>query len=354
MQSDLDYSILQQEPVDFIELAFGDELWGKEQQITNSVRDHKYTVVRSCHGSGKSFTAARIALWFLHSFPNSKVITTAPTFRQVEDILWREIRSARTRSRIQLGGKVNNTSIDISEQWFAMGLSTDEPDRFQGYHAIDILLIVDEASGVTEDIYNASEGIVSSQHARILYIGNPTNTDGTFYRSFKLPGYSKIHISAFDTPNFTTFGITLEDIRNNTWQKKITGDLPAPYLITPEWVYDKYLRWGEGNPMWDSRVIGNFPEQGEDSLIPLGKIEQAYSSHLDVKETDPEQVGVDIARFGSDKSEFCYRKGPKVLDWRSYNHLDTMASANRVRDFASLHPNARGGNRRGGCGCRRL
>lgn len=340
MPNDLDFSILQEQPVDFIELAFGDRLTNYQQRIANAVRDFKYTAVRSCHASGKTRDAADIALWFLYSFPNSKVITTAPTFRQVEDVLWREIRSAKSRARIQLGGHYTNTSIDLSEQWFALGLSTDDPDRFSGFHAINLLLIVDEASGVAEDIFNASEGIVSSQHARVLYIGNPTNTSGTFYRAFKMPGYAKIHISAFDTPNFTEFGITLEDIRNNTWSQKITHELPAPYLITPEWVYDKYLRWGEGNPMWDSRVMGNFPEQGEDSLIPLARIEEAARRELVVKPDDPEQIGVDVSRFGSDHTEFCYRKGPKVLDWRSYSHMDTMETANRVRDFAQLYPNA--------------
>ena len=340
MQPDLDFSILQEQPVDFIELAFGEDLWQKQKEIAQSIQSTKYTTVRSCHGSGKTRVAADIALWFLHSFPNSKVITTAPTFRQVEDILWREIRAARSHSRIQLGGKVNNTSIDIGEQWFALGLSTDDPDRFQGFHAPSILLIVDEASGVAEDIFNASEGIVSSGHARVLYVGNPTSVEGTFYKSFKMPGYGKIHISAFDTPNFTTFGITIEDIRSNTWQSKITADLPRPYLITPEWVFDKYLRWGEGNPMWDSRVMGNFPEQGEDSLIPLARIEEAARRTIDVKLEDTEQIGVDVSRFGSDKTEFAYRKGPKVLDWKTYNHLDTMATANNVHDFATLHPTA--------------
>ena len=332
--------LLQTEPVDFIELAFNDELWSKERDIAHSVRDSKYTGVRHCHGSGKSFTAARIALWFLYAFPDSKVITTAPTFRQVEDILWREIRQAKSKAIIQLGGKLNNTSLDLSEQWFAMGLSTDEPGRFQGYHAIHILLIVDEASGVTEDIFNASEGIVASQHARVLYIGNPTNTAGPFHKAFAIPGYAKIHISAFDTPNFTTFGITIEDIRSNTWQEKITSDLPRPYLITPEWVYDKYLRWGEGNPMWDSRVMGEFPEQGEDTLIPLRFIESARNRTLVPLPTDPEQTGHDVARFGSDKTEFCYRKGPKVLDWQTYNHMDTMMTSQKIRDFVTLYPSA--------------
>ena len=294
------------------------------QQIANSVRGHKYTVVRSCHGASKSHTAARLTLWFLYAFPNSKVITTAPTFRQVEDILWREIRSAKTNARIPLGGNLNNTSLDLGEQWFAMGLSTDTPDRFQGFHAVDVLLIVDEAAGVAEDIFNASEGIVSSQHARVLYIGNPTTTSGTFYNAFKLPGYGKIHISAFDTPNFTEFGITLQDIRDNTWEAKITAELSRPYLITPEWVYDKYLRWGEGTPMWDSRVMGEFPTEGEDTLIPMRYVEAAARNVLPALDTDPKRISIDPARFG------CFDDQTEVLTDRGWKFFENLSGTERV------------------------
>lgn len=335
---DNQYQIIQEEPVDFVELAFGDTLWQKQVEVIESVRDNTYTSVRSCHDIGKSFIASRTALWFLHSFPNSKVITTAPTFVQVENILWREIRAAKQKARLLLGGKVNQTSIDISENWFAIGLSTNEPSRFQGYHAVNILLIADEAAGITEDIFEASEGIVSSQGARVLYIGNPTSLAGTFYKSFNLPNVKKIHISAFDTPNFTTFGITLDDIRNNTWEQKVTAPLPAPYLITPSWVADKYLRWGEGTPMWDSRVLGNFPQQGEDTLIPLIKIEEATRRELEIKPDDPEQIGADIARFGVDKTIFLHRKGGKTIEIQEYSHSDTMLTAQRLFDFSRFHP----------------
>lgn len=329
---------LQQYPVYFIEEAFGTPLWSKQKEIVNSLRDNRYTTVRSCHGSGKSFVSANIVLWFLYTHPNSKVISTAPTFRQVEDILWREIRSQFSKSKISLGGQLNQTSLDIGEQWFAMGLSTDEPTRFQGYHATDILLIVDEAAGVKQEIFDASEGIVSSENAKVLYLGNPTSVEGEFYKAFRLPHTNKIHISAFDTPNFTTFGITLEDIRADTWRGKITSSLPNPYLITPEWVADKFQRWGEGSPMWDSRVIGDFPMQGEDTLIPLAKIEAATLRQLDVQEGDTEQIGADIARFGVDKTIFIHRKGGKVIELKEFIHMDTMETASRLYDFSRFHP----------------
>jgi hypothetical protein len=274
----------------------------------------------------------------LYCHPNSKVITTAPTFRQVEDILWRELRSAKQKAIIPLTGKLNQTSLDLSEEWFALGLSTDQPDRFQGYHAENILLVVDEAAGVNEEIFQASEGIVSSEGAKTLLIGNPTSLAGTFYQSFRIPSTSKINISCFDTPNFTEFGITIEDIRTNTWQEKIDAPLPAPYLITPEWVYDKFLKWGDNSPMWQARVMGEFPDQGEDTLIPLQKIEAATVRDIVPKPEDPEQIGADVARFGSDKTVFVYRKGAKVIEIQKFSQQDTMETSQRLYDFSRFHP----------------
>lgn len=332
--------ILQNSPTSWIEIAFDEVLWEKQKQICNSIRDNRRTAVRSCHGIGKSFISARIALWYLYTHHNSKVITTAPTFRQVQEILWKELRTAKDKSRINLGGKIGQTALEISNSWFALGLSTNEPSRFQGFHAVDILLICDEAAGITEDIYNASEGIVSSDRAKVLYIGNPTDLSGSFYQAFKQSNFSKISISAFDTPNFTEFGITMDDIRNDTWEQKIDRPLPRPYLITPEWVSDKFKRWGEGSPMWESRVMGNFPEQGEDTLIPLGAIERAVERQIE-NNGDVEQIGADIARFGSDHTVFCYRKGSTVQDFKVNQHDDTMMTANRLRDFSGFHPMAK-------------
>lgn len=330
---------IQNNPLLFTSDVLGCDLWDKQQEIIKSVATNRRTAVRSSHGIGKSYIAARTALWFLFSHPDSKVITTAPSFRQVEDILWREMRVAYTKAPYDLGGKMLDTSLNVDNDWFALGLSTDQPDRFQGFHAVNILLIVDEAAGVREDIFDASEGIVSSEHARVLYIGNPTNLAGAFYDAFKLPNWSKIHISAFDTPNFTSNGITLEDIRNNTWESKMKS-MPTPYLITPEWVYDKFLSWGEGNPMWESRVMGNFPQQGEDTLIPLSHIEQATLRNITPSETDIEVIGADIARFGSDKTVFTHRKGAKLMEIKEFNNMDTMATSQTLSTFMGMHPTA--------------
>lgn len=333
-----DIEVIREHPDYFMEEVFDEKLWDKEREIVRSVWKYPSTAVKSCHGIGKSFTAARIALAFLSMYEDSKVITTAPTFRQVEDILWREIRKASAKAKIPLTATPLKTSIDVSEDWFALGLSTDEPDKLQGFHAIRILFIVDEACGVKREIFEAAQGILSSDKSRELQIGNPTSTDGVFYEMFKLPDVNKISIPAWDTPNFTRFGITRDDVVNGTWETKITEELPAPYLISPRWVADKVKRWGVGTPMWDSRIEASFPVQGDDTLVPLAWIEAARERKLTVKEEDKEQIGVDVARFGTDSTEFLYRKGPKVLKIETHYQIDTMKNANNLHIFMGFHP----------------
>lgn len=265
-------------PVWWVEKVLYAVPWEKQCEILNSVRDYYKTAVRSCHGVGKSFTAGQVILWFLYNFPRSIVLSTAPTWRQVEKLVWKEVRASFKRAKVPLGGKIQPKSPEIQiiqNEWYAIGLSTNDPDRFQGFHEKYILVVVDEAAGVSEDIFEAVEGVLTSENARLLLLGNPTSLSGTFYNAFREPGWNTITISAFDTPNFTAFGITEEDIVNSTWKEKIAGPLPNPKLITPEWAADKHLRWGPDSPAYQARVRGQFPTESDDTLIPLAWIEAA-------------------------------------------------------------------------------
>ena len=127
-----------------------------------------------------------------------------------------------------------------------MGLSTDKPERFQGHHAPRMMLVVDEASGVDEAIYEASEGFLTADEARVLLIGNPTRPTGTFYKAFqKQSGWYPVHMSAFDAPCFTGERV---------------GEEARKALITQEWVQDAKQQWGEDSPAYKIRVLGEFCE----------------------------------------------------------------------------------------------
>jgi phage terminase large subunit len=320
----------QKDPVFFCQQVLGCEPWLKQDQILESIRDNPRTSVRSCHGIGKSFIGGRAALWFLYSYPNSVVVTTAPTGRQVKKILWQEIRRAHAGAKYSLGGKCLTTEIQIAPGWFAFGFSTDDGDQFQGPHAEHILIIVDEAAGVNETIFSALEGLMTSDGARLLYIGNPTSSSGTFYDSHnsKRQLYHCISVSAFETPNFTQYGITIDDIRHNSWAGKITGPLPNPALVTPKWVYDRWLDWGEESFLWSARVLGEFPKVGEDTLIHLTWIEAAVEREL--PEGQPIELGNDVARYGSDKTIIFLRRGSVAKIYSETGQEDTMQTVGRA------------------------
>lgn len=321
----------QRDPVWFAREIMGDDPWQKQCEILESVRDNKRTVVRSCHGIGKSRLAGGMLLsWWLYSHPNSLVVTTAPTARQVEKIVWQEVAAAHARSKVPLGGRVLQTEIKIAPGWYAMGFTSDDPNAVQGWHSEHLLLLVDEASGIDSELDEAFEGVLTSAHCRVLKIGNPTDPTGPLAKEFTSPGAAKFAISAFDTPNFTTFGITLDDCITGEWERKIDGPLPRPYLITPEWVADKVKRWGVDSPAFKSRVLGAFPELGNDMVIPLSWIEAARQREYVPTEKDSKTLAVDVARFGGDETVIGLRHGFRYRTHKSYRGKDTMETAGHV------------------------
>lgn len=341
--------------------VLGDDLWDKQVEILESVRDNRRTAVRASHGSSKSHTAARAALHFLCCFPNSLVVTTAPTYRQVRLVLWQEIHKAwgRAQERGWFGGITpTQTELHIKPGWFAIGFSASDHDdsAVQGLKSESgfVLVIIDEASGVGRNIWTGVEGLLSMQHARLLSIGNPTDPAGTFAQEFKSPDTKKFSMSVFDTPNFTKFGLTLDDFTNYAdvpskdadgnncvvqvplWRQKVTGNYPIPGLVTPEWVYERLRRWGEDNPTFVSRVMGNFPDTEDDTLIPLSWIERAQRATLAPGPLDQTIGGLDVALGGTAESALYSRRGPVVRKlWAARGDLTKLTphiAARAIKD----------------------
>ena len=201
--------VYKQVPRRYCEEQLGDELQPYQVDILDSINRNKRTAVRSAHNTGKTFIASRAAAQWLHTRPNSIVITTAPTFKQVENQIWRSINGMKERLKNRLSGTVLKTRWEISPTWYALGISPGDPTSMQGFHAEsgEILVIVDEGAGVSEEMFEAIEGILTSPGARLLVLGNPTSVSGYFIKMFRNPTVKKIHISAFDTPNFKANGI---------------------------------------------------------------------------------------------------------------------------------------------------
>lgn len=333
---------LRASPEFFIKNILGVQLWEKQIEIAESVRDNRYTTVRACHDIGKTFSAARLALWFLYSFPQSIVVTTAPTMRQVENLLWRELRAAHEQALIELGGEPLKTRLDLQSDWYAIGVSSADPDKLQGFHAASgyILLLVDEAAGVPEPAFEAMEGMMTSEEARMLMIGNPTSDSGSFRASHHSWDHAnKIHISAFDSPNFKNNGIkTIEDLKNVNLD---TIEVVSPHLISVRWAYEKIESWGIDSPMFQARVLGNFPSQSANTIIPLNYLELAASDEHREKlkaQGGKFNLGVDPARFGNDETVLTPLYGGYCPEQSIHPYTSITETVGLIKQFSNPHP----------------
>ena len=304
---------IKNDPVYFAENVLGITLWSKEKEILESVRDYQETSIKSCHASGKTFTAAIIVHWWLCGEEDSIVITTAPTFRQVKEILWREIKFLVQGKSIYPKDAILDTQINLGSKWFALGLSTDRPDQFQGFHSKRLLVIGDEASGIAQEIFEATDGLAAT---RYLWISNPLKNEGRFADSFKNPKVHKITISAFDTPN-------VKESRQ-----------VIPGLLTNDDVERMKSYYGENSDVYRVRILGEFPLSDVDSLIGVDDIYKAIQREAKVESQWEKKMGVDVARFGDDRSVIIIRQMEKVLRKEVFSSMDTMQITGQVLRIA--------------------
>ncbi len=300
-------------PVAFAREVLGVELWHKQVEVLTALTEHRRVAVKSGNGLGKGFCAAVAVLWFVHSRPDAIVLTTAPTFRQVRHILWRQIRRLYGPASETLGGRMLDTRWELPDGRYAMGLSADGADQFQGFHSPNVFIVVDEAEGVGDEIYEAIESVMTSAEPLLLLIGNPTTISGAFRRAFFEESriYRNISISALDSPNVQA------------------GRVVIPGLTTPRWVEERQEIWGEDNPVYRARVLGEFPDQGDNTLLNLSDIEAATRRPATAG-GEGVILGVDVARFGSDRSVILRRRGDRVEDIRVLRQMDTMQLAGWV------------------------
>lgn len=301
------------DPVGHIEKRQKEFIWSKQKTIAQSVVTHKRTAVHACHAPGKSFLAARIAAWWIdaHEAGEAFVVTTAPTFPQVRAILWREIRRAHNRAK--LPGRVNQTEwilpVDGSDELVAFGRKPADYDEaaFQGIHARYVLVIMDEAAGIPADLWNAVESITTNDDARILAIGNPDDPSSVFASKCAPDSqWNTIHISAFDTPNFT--------------DEPFPDEL-RPYLVTPGWVKEQEAEHGKESPWYQSRVLGQFPDNAEATLVPISWAQACRygdGERPEIPDNPVIQLGVDVGETG-DETSVCLRYGQRAIMKREWH-----------------------------------
>src|SRR5688500_3892270 len=300
-------AVWQHDGTTWVQERLDEHVWSKQDEILTAIRDHRRTAVRSCHGVGKSHIASRAAAWWLDTHPPGEafVVSTAPTYRQVRVILWRYIRQAHRKGN--LDGKVNQTEWQLDGEIVAFGAKPADHDEgaFQGIHAKHVLVILDEACGIPEQLWIAADALTTNTGCRMLAIGNPDNSASYFAKVCSPASpWHKIAISAFDSPKFTG--------------EQVPQAL-AELLIDPDWAEEKRLEWGEDNPIYRAKILGEFSADDpgrvvRGSDIAACRLEQEVPRTL--TELLPVELGVDVGG-GGDETVVRERRGPVAgREWR--------------------------------------
>jgi hypothetical protein len=274
-------------------------------------RGNRRLSIRSGHGVGKSTFLAWAMLWFaLTRFP-FKIVVTAPSAPQLFDALWSELRAwcAKLPAKWQ-------ELLDITSDRIALKARPDEafisartsraesPEALQGVHSDHVLLVVDEASGVPEKVFEAAGGSMSTPGAITLLTGNPTRSNGFFWRTHQLERdrWFCMRVPSTDSPR-----------------------------VDPGFCTEIAERYGLESNAYRVRVLGEFPIADSDTLIGSELVEQAMARPVDVDWSQPEIWGVDVARFGTDQSVLIKRRGNAVRDPpRRWAGLDLMRLTGEV------------------------
>lgn len=370
-------------PVGFMRNVLGWEPWSFQRDILEAIAVERHVYVKKCHSSGGTALMARVALWFLHRYlkESCAVLTTAPTGRQVKELLWREMRVAYRRSLTPLQGRMYETPYyTVKDDIYAIGFSADSPESVPGFHADHVLVLIDEAAGIDQEIRTALLSATAGGDARVVEMSQPLQASGAFYEAFTLyrDRYegSLFTIPYYMTPNFrddepdingligrayvdeTRLANGGED--NDVFRVRCLADFPkndASAVIPLAWVEAAVQRWRDHAPMADQETTttdhsnghstnGSSDSSSDNSIFAaIAADSRAMAVNNDDDDSDPERehvlvIGADIASGGADKTVFARRigkNGKRVLPLLKYDEADTMNTAARLTAIIRKH-----------------
>lgn len=315
------------------EEVLGQELWSAQRKMLLSVAQNKRTAVKSTHSIGKTWTMGVLSSWWVctRGF-QSLVVSTAPTYSQVSAGVWNEIR--KQWGEHELPGEV--TAGDV---WNLIGKRGDGKERremvafgrtpsvsnmhaFNGLHRENgVLFLIDEACGVPETIFTAAEVNTTAEMDRIFAIGNPDDPQTGFGRIFieDDPTWTKMTVSAFDTPAYT--GEKVSD--------KVLRHLPQK-----QWVEDMRIQWGEDSARFMAKIKAEFPMETDWMFYTQHGIDTAINANESLKQTGRPVLGMDVAHKGGDYTVVYANWGGYVRQVGKWKDADLVESQERARDIA--------------------
>lgn len=262
---------------------------------------------RWANGTAKTCTAALFVLWFFDCFPGAKVVTTAGTWTQLKDQLWLEIPLwvERAREPIMATGHMAKTQIQAAPDWAVLSRAADRADTFEGVHGEYLLLLIDEAKAVKPEIFDAARRILRGNEGGQFWfvcLSSPGSPSGPFYDMCvgrQADRWTVFHLSAYESER-----IPLSQIDEDA------------------------VELGEESPLFQAMDLGEFPTEGEDTVIPLSWAEAAVGR---VVNTEGERtLGVDVARFGDDATALVSLQGRRATVEATYRGKDTVWTTGEI------------------------
>ena len=273
--------------------------------------------VSAGHGPGKSTLIAWLLLWGLATMPHARVIVTANTEPQLRTKTLPEIRKWHKLCLVGHWFTVTATAVfsanrEAEKTWRAdlIPWSEHRPEAFAGLHneGKRVLILFDEASAIADSIWETTEGALTDLNTEIIFcvLGNPTRRDGYFAKIFRDMRHR--------------WNVRYMDARDSRLTNK---------KLIAEWIEDN----GINSNFVKVRVLGLFPDQDSDTLIPESWIRSAFDRDLQWDEDDPGVLVCDVARFGEDQTVIGYRRGPVYRELESYNGKDLMRTADILYSY---------------------
>ena len=306
-----------------------------------ALRKYRRVSVRSGHGIGKTRLMAW-ALWYAmicwHKPGKAmKVPCTGPSGSNLEDVLWSEIGVVHKQLHPFLRDQFTMQSdklfhVENSETWFARLRTSrkENPDALAGFHGDPMFFLIDEGSGVPDEVFEVVQGAMSSRGAYALMFGNPVRLSGYFYRVHNPKRRKKSKVWA-------TFRVDCRD-QLDTVEQSYPLILPDGKIeeiqvngrVTPAFVEEVTEEYGLSSPVFCARVSGEFPDSETDSVVKREWTKKAAERLPRSFDNTHRVMGVDVAYTGADDSSFVIRHGPCIEEVDAWHGNDTIETADRV------------------------
>lgn len=274
--------------------------------------------IRSGHGVGKSALMSWCILWYISTRKPVRIPCTANTSSQLHDVLWSEL--SKWHGAFKQRWPIYAEQLDIKSDrifWrdsphecFGVARTSrrEKPDALQGFHCENILFVLDEAQGIHEKVFEVAEGALSTHGARVIMTGNPVYTSGYFHRAFHR-----------DRDQWTRFRVNCEETPR----------------ADPKFIERMKAMYGEDSDIYAYRVRGDFPSASSMQFISMEDIEACLAYRAEPQRHQPIILGIDVARFGDDRTVMIVRHGQKVYHPQVFRGLDTMSVAGKSMDLAA-------------------